>query len=302
MKFLVIGASGFIGGNVLTHVRSLGFEAVGTQSQPRQPELTTFNLLHDRIVPSIGERFFAGEERVCVVICAVVSNMDQCLLDRERSHRINVQQTIQLIEDVRAFGAKVIFLSSCFVFDGTRGYYCEDDPVSPVNEYARHKVAVEEHLQRNVPDAFVARLEKIVGDHPGQRQMLAHWHQLMQAGEPIVCIEGSLLSPTSVADISDAFVRVANLNLTGVYHVSNSEFFYRDELARQFCHAMGRHPNVVTRPLDAFNFPDRRALKSYLDGSRFAAATGLRYTPMRQVFRRFRQRTLEASPPSPTPP
>lgn len=302
MKFLVIGASGFIGGNVLAHVRSLGHEAVGTQSQPRQEGLVTFNLLHDRVVPLVGEGFFAGGERLCVIICAVVSNMDQCLLDRERSQRINVQQTIQLIEDVRVFGAKIVFLSSCFVFDGTRGYYQEEDPVSPVNEYARHKVAVEQYLQQHVPDAFIARLEKIVGDNPNERQMFAHWHQLLQAGEPIICIEGSLLSPTSVADVAEAFVHAVNLDLAGVYHVSNSEFFYRDELARQFCYALGRTPNVLTRPLAAFNFPDRRALKSYLDGSRFTRATGLRFTPMSQVFRAFRQRALDPRAPSLSPP
>jgi dTDP-4-dehydrorhamnose reductase len=292
MKFLIIGASGFIGRNVLAHVRELGHEAVGTQSQPREPGLVTFNLLHDRIVDCVGRRFFAESGRICVIICAVVSNMDQCLLDRETSHRINVGQIIQLIEDVRAFDAKIVFLSSCFVFDGTIGYYNEDHSVSPVNEYARHKVEVEQYLQKSVPTALITRLEKIVGDCPKERQMFAQWYQLLQAGEPIVCIEGSLLSPTYVGDVARAFLLGCDQDLAGVYHVSNSEFFYRDELARQFCYAMGHAPNVITRPLREFNFPDKRALKSYLDGSRFAEVTGLRFTPMRQVFRAFRQKAL----------
>jgi dTDP-4-dehydrorhamnose reductase len=289
MKYLIIGASGFIGRNVLAHVRSLGFEGVGTQSQPRDPNLVTFNLLHDRIVDRVGKTFFEKNEQVCVVICAVVSNMDQCLLEREMSHRVNVEQTIQLIEDVRAWRAKVIFLSSCFVFDGTLGYYNEDHPVTPINEYARHKVEVEQFLQKNVPDAFIARLEKIVGDDPHDRQLLSNWHRLLLAGEPIVCIKGSLLSPTYVKDVAQAFVIASQKKLAGVYHVSNSEFFYRDELARQFCYAMGKTPNVVTRALEDFAFPDKRALKCYLDGSKFGEASGLRFTSMRSVFRAFRQ-------------
>ena len=291
MKFLIIGASGFIGRNVLAHVHSLGFEAVGTQSQAREEGLVTFNLLHDRIVDCVGKPFFEGERRVCVIICAVVSNMDQCLLDREMSHRVNVEQIIQLVEDVGLLGSKTVFLSSCFVFDGTVGYYNEEHSVSPVNEYARHKVEVEQYLQKHVPDAFIARLEKIVGDHPSERQMFAQWHQLLQAGEPIVCIEGSLLSPTYVTDVARGFLLACQRNLAGVHHVSNSEFLYRDELARQFCYAMGKAPNVITRPLQEFNFPDKRALKSYLDGSRFARLTGLRFTPMREVFRAFLEKT-----------
>jgi dTDP-4-dehydrorhamnose reductase len=217
--------------------------------------------------------------------------MDQCLLERETSHRINVEQTIRLVEDVRAFNAKIVFLSTCFVFDGTLGYYNEAHPVTPVNEYARHKVEVEQYLQTNVPDAFIARLEKIVNDDPADRQFFSQWYRLLQTGQPIVCIEGSLLSPTYVKDVAQAFVLSCQKNLAGIYHVSNSEFFYRDELARQFCYAMGKAPNVISRPLEDFAFPDKRALKCYLDGSKFVHATGLKFTPMSQVFRAFLQNT-----------
>jgi dTDP-4-dehydrorhamnose reductase len=299
MKFLIIGASGFIGHNVLQHVRSLGFKAIGTQSQQRTPDLVKFDLLRDRIVDCVGKSFFQSEDRVCVVICSVVSDMDRCLKERDLSYRINVTQTIELIKEVQAYQAKVIFLSSCFVFDGSIGYYDEDYPVTPINEYARHKVAVEQFLQNHVPDAFVARLEKIVGDDPNQRQLFANWYRLLQADEPITCIEGSLLSPTFVKDVAQAFLLSCQMNLAGIYHVSNSEFFYRDELARQFCYAAGRAPKVVSRPLAEFNFPDKRALKCYLDGSKFAQATGLRFTPMRQVFRAFFKKSQELSSVSP---
>lgn len=292
MKFLVIGASGFIGQNLLLHLQGRGFVAVGTQSQARDPSLITFNLAEDRIVPCVGYDFFGSGERVCVIICAVVSNMDRCLVERDYSHRVNVDQTIQLIEDVQPFGAKVVFLSTCFVFDGTIGYYNESQPISPVNEYARHKVAVEQFLERHVPNAFVARLEKIVSAAPDDRQLFAQWHQLAVAGDPIVCIEGSLLSPTFVGDVVRALTLACERDLTGIHHVCNSEFFYRDELARQFCHALGHSPNVERRALAAFNFPDHRALKSYLDGSRFAELTGFRFTAMSQVFRRFREKLL----------
>lgn len=287
MKFLIIGASGFIGRNFLALVHSLGFEAVGTQSKTREEGLIPFSLLHDRIVDCVGRSFFEGEGRVCVIICSVVSSIDQCLSDREMSHHVYVEQTIQLIEDIRAFGCKPVYLSSCFVFDGTIGYYNEDSPVSPVNEYARQKVEVEQYVQEHVPDAFIARLEKVVDDQPSGRQLFAQWHKSLEAGEPIVCIEGSLLSPTYVGDVARGLFLACERELAGVHHVSNSEFFYRDELARQFCHAMGQAPNVIARPLEEFDFRERRPLKSYLDGSRFAQLTGLRFTPMREVFRSF---------------
>lgn len=300
MKFLVIGASGFIGGTLLAHVRSRGFTAEGTQSQPKNPNLITFNLERDRIHDCVGRKFFEDEAPVCVIICAVVSNMDRCLLERDYSRLVNVVHTIRLIEDVRLLGAKVVFLSTCFAFDGTVGYYNESHAVSPVNEYARHKVEVEQYLQKNVPDAFIARLEKVVSDKPDDRQLFAQWHQLAGAGQPIVCIQGSLLSPTYVGDVARALTLVCEQDLSGLYHVCNSEFFYRDELARQFCHAVGWPQKVEQRALEEFRFPDRRALKSYLDGSRFAELTGIRFTPMSKVFHSFRTK-ITPQPPAQTP-
>ncbi|MGI8966307.1 MAG: SDR family oxidoreductase [Limisphaerales bacterium] len=289
MRFLIIGGSGFIGSHVLAHVRSLGYEAIGTQSRPRLEGLLKFNLLDDRIVECAGRSFFEREGQVYVIHCAVISNMDQCLIDRESSHCVNVERTIQLIEDIRSFKTKHVFLSSCFVFDGTIGYYHEDHPLTPVNEYARHKVEVEQYLQKNEPDALIARLEKIVGDDPQERQLFAFWFKHLCNGDPLVCWEGSLLSPTYVKDVAHGIVLACEKNLKGVYHISNSEFFYRDELARQFCYALGEVPNVISKPLEEFNFPDKRALKSYLDGSKFIKATGIRFTSMRDVFQAFQQ-------------
>ncbi len=296
MKFLIVGASGFIGGNILKHVRSLGFEAVGTQARSRREGLVNFDLLRHRILDCIDRSFFLGSQPVHVLICAVVSNMDLCLTDRAIAHAINVERTTQLIDDVTALGAKTTFLSTCFVFDGQVGYYNEDSPLSPVNEYARHKVEVEDYMRNRAPGSLVMRLEKIIGDNPAENHFLTQCYKSISEDKPIVCIEGSVLSPTWVNDVARGFVLACEMGLHGVFHVSNSEFFHRDELARQFCHALGIVPNVVTKPLAEFHFADKRALKSYLDGSRFANKTGLRFTSMREVFHQFIRRLPPVSP------
>jgi dTDP-4-dehydrorhamnose reductase len=289
MRFLVIGASGFVGRNCLSYLKSHGFEAIGTQSRPRSKELVTFNLLEHRIGDCVDQSFFSREGQAYVVISAVISDMDRCLTEKELSYKVNVEKTIELIKDADALGAKIIFLSSCFVFDGTIGYYNEDHPISPANEYGRHKVAVENYLLKNVQSSFIARLDKIVGDSPYDPQLLAYWYKHMLSGNQIVCWEGSLLSPTYVIDLAKGIVLACEKKLEGVYHVSNSEFFYRDELARQFSYAFGKTPNVANKPLREFNFADKRGLKCYLDGSRFMKTTGLRFTSMREVFAAFKR-------------
>jgi len=296
MKFLIVGASGFVGRNLLAFYREQGFEAIGTQAHAREQGLVNFDLLRDRIGNSIDKTFFHGTEPVQAVIAAVVSDMDLCLTNRSLAHAVNVENTIQLINDLAERNARVTFLSTCFVFDGKKGYYNETNSCFPANEYGRHKLEVETYLRRRLPSAFIPRMDKIVGDNPHDRQLLAHWHQRIRDHQPIVCLEGSLLSPTFVLDVARGILLASQMKLSGVYHVSNSEFFYRDELARQFCYALGVSPNVITKPLAEFRFADKRALNSYLDGSRFAKDTSLRFTSMREVFNRFIHRLPGASP------
>jgi dTDP-4-dehydrorhamnose reductase len=289
MKYLVIGASGFVGSNLLRHLRESGYDAMGTQSSARERDLVTFDLLNDRLADRVPQAFFESGEKVSVIVAAVVSDMDRCLVEREKSHRINVVKTIRLIEDVASLGAKPVFISSNFVFDGVKGNYTEDDAVSPANEYGRHKAEVEAHLAKHVPQAFIARFDKIVGHGPHEKHLLANWYRELAAGRPLIALRGSLLAPTYVNDVARALVFAAERDLRGIHHVANAEFFYREELALQFSRALEQEAEVISRPVEEFNFPDKRALKANLDGSRFAALAKMRFTPMREVFLRFRR-------------
>lgn len=278
------------------HARGRGFEVCGTRSRGTGLGLVTFDLATDRIADCVPRDFWRPD--TIVIVAAVITQMDRCLTDPVRSRLINVTNTMRLLDDVRALGARPVFISSCYVFDGAYGYYTESDPISPANEYGRHKAEVEQYLA-DWPEALVARLDKVVGDDPRGTHLLAYWYRDYLEGKPMRCIAGSLLSPTYVKDVAAALLTAAETGLAGTYHVANPEFFRRDELARHFCRALGVPEKVLAVPVEEFGFPDRRALKTYLDGSRFSAATGLRFTPMREVFASFRRHLHVRGPDGP---
>ncbi|MGE3308418.1 MAG: NAD(P)-dependent oxidoreductase [Limisphaerales bacterium] len=298
-RFLVVGASGFVGRHLRARLQSLAIPVVGTRSRSGRrpfaaPDLVPFDLDGDRIahtLDAVDRGFFAGPARVEAVVCAAVDNMDWCHTEREVSRRIYVDRIRRLIDDLAGLGARITFPSTCFVFDGAVGNYAEDDPVAPVNEYARQKLEVERHLAGAAPDGCVVRLDKIVGDDPAEPTLFTQWLGHLRGGTPIVCIADSVLSPTFVGDVVDAILLGARLGLGGVHHVANPEQFLRADLARAFCSELGvpAHP-VAERALSEFHFADARALKSSLNGSRFARRTGLQATPMREVLRRFHDR------------
>lgn len=287
MKFIFVGASGFVGTYALQLARKMGYQAIGTQSADRHPGLVTFDLLTDRIAGCLPVDYVQSRDRVYGVVCASVRQIDQCLRERATTYPINVTQTIQLIHDFIELGIRPVFLSTSYVFDGALGYYPEQHPHSPVCEYGRQKATVEHYLAESLPDVLVLRLDKIVGDSPQDDHLFTEWLGWIQQSKPVTCIAGQVLAPTFVTDIGRALLIACERELKGLYNTANTEFFSREELAVQFLAAMGAKAQIVSKPQDQFRFLDPRPAKTYLDSTKFIKATGLRFTSMREVMESF---------------
>ena len=287
MKLLVVGASGFVGRHTLSYARSLGCEVAGTQSRAARPDLISCDLRRHRIADCVEASFLGGDEPVFGVICATFGQMDRCFLHRQAAHEVNVEQTVRLIKDFQALGVKPVFLSSSFVFDGETGSYDEESPRSPISEYGRHKVEVERFIEDHAPGALVLRLDKVVGDDPLEFHLFSEWYRWIKEGRPITCIRDQFFAPTFVGDVAEAIVVGCRKGLAGFYHVASSQFFKRDDLAREFVAALGQKARILSKPQEEFGFLDRRPMKSYLNSNKFVAATAMRFTSMPEVFDSF---------------
>ncbi|MCX6992225.1 MAG: sugar nucleotide-binding protein [Kiritimatiellaeota bacterium] len=291
MKFLIIGASGFIGRHILAYAKSLGYEVLGTASRPQPAEgLLGLDLVRDRLVEKVPASFFQTGGPVFVIISAAISQIDRCYRERDVTCAVNVANTMRLMEEAAVLGARPVYLTSSFVFDGRVGYYTESDPHSPISEYGRQKADIESECRQRHADWLLVRLDKIVGDDPAEDHLFSEWYRWSQARHQIVCMANQVFSPTCVDDIARAIILGCQKGLTGLYNVSNSEYFTRDELARQFFRILGGEASIICKTQQELGFVDLRPEKSYLDGGRFVQATGLRFMAMRQVISRFKEK------------
>lgn len=288
MKLLVVGGSGFLGRYVLAEAARQGFATLGTTTKPAQrPGFVRFDLSEDHPITAAVPPGFFGGGSVWVVVCACTTPMDRCRTDWDYAYRVNVTNTVRLIDEVCGLGGRVVFVSTSYVFDGSVGYYPEDWPHSPTSAYGEQKSVVDRHVAAAHPDSLVVRLDKIVGADAADRHPFTEWWELAAGGKPVVCIENQVMSPTLVDDLARGIVTACRSGLRGVYHLTGPESFLRDHLARHFLRAVGLPGAVVTRPMREFGFADPRPLNTYLDSSRFAATTGMRFTPMSAVMGRF---------------
>lgn len=145
---MITGASGFLGSRL-----ALFYKEKYELLLPTHAEL---NISREEAV-----RAYMEEHRPDVVLhCAALSNTWFCEQHAEESHRVNVQGTVRIAKACKLTGAKLVFMSSDQVYNGTPllGPLTEDVALQPVNIYGRHKLEAEQRALWNLPDAVGLRL------------------------------------------------------------------------------------------------------------------------------------------------
>jgi len=286
-QILVVGASGFIGRYVLAIAKQKGFKACGTAHSSHVKGCFRFDMARERIKEVFFNFFRGAKLPEYAVICAAVANMEMCSRNRSESYAVNVDGTIRLIEDLENLGIKSLFVSSGAVYDGKAGGYGESVPPSPINEYGRQKLIVENHILSNKIHGAIVRLSKAVGSNPYEKQLFSEWHKNTYLKQPIICLRGEIFSPTFVEDIANGILMIVKRNLRGRYHLANMDAFSRAALARLFLRVMNKNPDIEIKAFAEFNALEPRSQKTHLDSSKFISATRFIFTPMRSVMRAF---------------
>ena len=160
-KILITGGSGFLGSRLAYCYRD--------RYDLLLPPHSELNISHEESV-----RAYLEEHRPEAVIhCAALSNTWYCEQHPEESHKVNVQGTVRVAKACKLTGAKLIFMSSDQVYNGTTGSGAlkEEEVLQPVNIYGRHKLEAEQRTLMNLPDAVGLRLTWMY-DLPDSRMKL----------------------------------------------------------------------------------------------------------------------------------
>ena len=215
---LVIGASGVVGRAVLQRG---GRQALGTY--------------HVRPF-SGGVRFNAEEDRLHDLLTAIdrpfthaillfgIVRIEECAADPSRTSEINVAAMRRAIDDDVARGIVPVFISSDYVFDGSRGHWRESDMPNPNTAYGRQKAEAEDYLRTRNGRWLIIRLSKIVDAAPGNHNPLGEWVGQIKAGARIRCATDQVFSPMHVDDAAALTLRLAAAGETGIWHVAGKAF------------------------------------------------------------------------------
>jgi dTDP-4-dehydrorhamnose reductase len=276
---LILGASGFIGRYLFDYLKNENHRVIGTYTKNKKPDLFFF----DAISSSLEE--LPLDKMGYCIICSAISKIDECKTN-SHSASLNVIGLKKVIKTLKEKSIIPVFISSAAVFDGFRGNYKEDDIKNPQNVYGIQKKEVEDFIISDFKDYLIIRLNKIFGIARGDDGIFRNWLDKYKNNCEICCAYDEELSLTYICDVVRGIEKLIEKGKTGTFHIDSGIHKSRLEFAKDFFEYLRiDDAKIKTCSLDAFNFAEKRAKKSYLDSSKFINQTGFEFTSMEECYK-----------------
>jgi dTDP-4-dehydrorhamnose reductase len=251
-KVLITGGTGLVGEG-LRAIAPADWSIVATHRRPYEDHdpATRVADIRDR---GAMERLFAEHAFDAVVHTAGIASVDESEQHVDESTASNLGGTRNIAELCAKSGARLIYLSTNAVFDGTRAPYRETDPVCPVNAYGRIKVACEQVVASTVPGSVIVRPILMYGwPHPKGRPNPVTWIvAALRRGEAINVVDDVFENPLHNIAAADAIWRILNREVTGIIHLAGRDTLNRYELALLVARVFGLDASRIQRVSSAY--------------------------------------------------
>lgn len=230
MKVFIAGASGLVGGNCQKHFTEQGWDVKGSYFSYEVPGTVYYNTLQ----PDDEKNFDIVSFKPDVIVhCGAMTHVDNCEIYPDQSYQQTVQSTINLIAVAKQCGARFVYISTDYVFDGVHGPYTETDTVNPLSVYARHKLEAEQLSLKEFDDTLVLRITNVYGDEARGKNFVARIIDQCKNKQKLTLKlpYDQYASPANAWDIARAMFVLLNDNKQGIYHIGSTDYLNRVELA-----------------------------------------------------------------------
>lgn len=280
MKVLVTGVKGQLGHDVVKELTRRGHVAVGV-------DVDEMDITDESAVGKV-----LGEVRPdAVVHCAAWTAVDKAEQFPDKVYAVNALGAKYIAENCKALGAKMIFISTDYVFEGVgEKPYGVNDERKGLSVYGTTKIAGEDFVTATLDRYYIVRITWAFGVNGGNfvKTML----RLADGGKTeLNVVDDQIGSPTYTVDLARLLVDMAEADKYGVYHATNEGFCSCCEFAREIFKQAGR--NVKVDPVTTEEYlkmvpqQAKRPLNSRLDKSALEKAGFERLPDWRDALSRY---------------
>lgn len=251
MKILVTGANGLLGQTLVRQLIGLKYEVVGVGRGPSRLIMAAVeNYVYKDLDITDGtavEKFIVDERPAVIVHAAAMTQVDQCELHKPECYNVNVTATRFIIDAAKTIGARLIYVSTDFIFDGVEGPYREDDIPAPVNYYGSTKLSAEKAVMESGLDWAIARTILVYGLVPsaGRTNIIGWVKQSLENSVAVKMVTDQYRTPTFVNDLAKGIIQIIEKKAQGVYHLSGEERLTPYEMAVEIARFFGLDETLV---------------------------------------------------------
>lgn len=275
MKVLVTGVTGQLGYDVARELerRHIEYKGVGSKDM-------------DLTVPSEVEKVVVAFHPDAVIHCAAYTAVDKAEDEYGRAMDVNAKGTLALAKAAKAIDAKLLYISTDYVFDGKGSEpFAADATKGPLNVYGLTKLFGEQAMQLELDKYFIVRISWVFGKNGNNfiKTML----RLGQSHDELTVVADQWGSPTYTADLAPLLCDMVETEKYGVYHATNEGITNWAEFAA----VIMKEANLPCRirPIPSSDYPTTavRPLNSRMDKSSLDKAGFRRLPDWKDAMRRY---------------
>ncbi len=250
MKVMITGATGMLGQDVVKELTARGHQCLGVSS-------ADFDLQDAQDVKEAVRRFMPE----AIVHCAAYTAVDRAESEPDQCMAVNAMGTLNLVRAALMVGARLVYISTDYVFDGSGDmpHEAEEKP-RPLNVYGLSKLQGEEAVRSLMTKYFILRTSWVFGT--GGRSFVSTMTRLGQAQAAARVVEDQLGAPTYTCDLAQLIADMIVTDRYGTYHAANEGCCSFAGLARAVmqltgsrCRVQGittaEYPSAARRPLNS---------------------------------------------------
>lgn len=252
-KILIIGANGLLGTHILelknkkdiinqkitfiaadlenTHIeKNIPFYKIDITNR----EETIKNII--KISPNV------------IILTAAITDVDQNEINKELATNVNTNGPKNVVEACKRTGAKLVFISTDFVFDGISkaGNYNEKNTPNPQSHYGKTKYDAELAIINSKIDYLICRTAVLYGWNEWKENFITWVLNKLRRKEKISIVSTQINNATLVENLAEIILKLIEKNAKGIYHTAGDGALSRYEIALKCAEIFDYDTNLIT--------------------------------------------------------
>ncbi|MBR1376759.1 MAG: dTDP-4-dehydrorhamnose reductase [Bacilli bacterium] len=234
MKIMITGVTGQLGYDIYRELISRGYD----KNDIYAPAHSDLDIVNKEDVLTKVKAFNPD----IIFHCAAYTAVDKAEEEKDLCNAINAVGTENIVDAASITNAKVVYISTDYIFDGKKeGLYETYDESNPVNVYGLSKLNGE-NIVKGYDKHFIVRISWVFGENG--KNFIKTMLKLSETHDELNVVSDQEGSPTYTADLAPLLVNMANTSLYGTYHATNRGFITWYELAKMTFKIAGKEVKV----------------------------------------------------------